>query len=391
MRKALLLTILLLAACGSATPLPLPQVVVITATAQPVVVVGDVLPVEAQRIIDAATATAAAVATAQAQATATDEAARATSTTAARLTADALMVRQTETVLQLTAGAGQALATDSAARRTQAADQTAAAATPAAAAQLAAVGATATALARQERAAERRQASDEQIRTGALIGILAVVLIALLGFAAAFVFGMSDLFSARAAMDQAAAERARAEAMQLWIFQYGGNVFRLNGGQWEIMPTQPQIAAPALSEPEPSTMREVPVRAHGEVISSIPVGQPETPERARVLHLLLTAQGFAGPSSVWIPSADKLGMHRQEWMTAVNSLKATPEHPAYVMTSPGKPKAGQGGRTRLCQASYRTLGALIEGIKRGDVLPRPAAPALEPPAGNVPNTQLDNS
>ena len=94
------------AACGS--------VIVVTPGAS-----GDVLPVEAGRIVDAATATAAGIATQNAQATATDQAARATSTAASLGTHDALAVEQTHAALQLTQAAGAAGATDAAAVRTQ--------------------------------------------------------------------------------------------------------------------------------------------------------------------------------------------------------------------------------------------------------------------------------
>ncbi len=102
---------LALAACAPA------QVVI---TAGP----GDLLPAEAVRVLDRATASAAAVATQGARATAGEIAARATSTTAAQLTRDSLAGLQTHVALQLTAGAGAAMATDAAAEKTQAAGET---------------------------------------------------------------------------------------------------------------------------------------------------------------------------------------------------------------------------------------------------------------------------
>ena len=115
---------------------------------------GDVLPVEAQRVIDRATATAAAVATQDAQATATDQSARETSTAAALGTLGALAARQTEVALSLTQGAGLAASTDTQAARTQAAQQTQAWATPTAAAMRAAATAQAAQDARRTAQAE---------------------------------------------------------------------------------------------------------------------------------------------------------------------------------------------------------------------------------------------
>lgn len=95
---------------------------------------GDVLPVEAQRVIDRATATAAAAATQAAHATATGQSARESATAARMGTLDALAGLQTESALSLTQGAGAALATDAAGQRTQGAQATQSAATPTAAA-----------------------------------------------------------------------------------------------------------------------------------------------------------------------------------------------------------------------------------------------------------------
>lgn len=100
MRSALLLAAFLLTACA-------PAQVVITASA------GDVLPAEAQRVIDRATATAGAVATQVAGVTA-----------AALATRDTLAIEQTHAALALTQGAAQAQATTTAAERTQTAQET---------------------------------------------------------------------------------------------------------------------------------------------------------------------------------------------------------------------------------------------------------------------------
>jgi hypothetical protein len=130
---------------------------------------GDVLPVEAQRIVDRATATAGAAATHVANITAQAQAARATSTAAAELTRDALAVEQTRAALSLTVAAGQAQATTSAAERTRAAQDTQAArqaaqdATRAAATPTAAAIASQSALQATQRAADgiRREATSQ--------------------------------------------------------------------------------------------------------------------------------------------------------------------------------------------------------------------------------------
>lgn len=96
----------------------------------------EVLPAEAQRVIDRATATAGAVATQVAQASATVYSAQATSTAAYRQTQDTIAMRATEQHLALLAAQAtqQAIVTTDA--RTQAAGQTAAYATPTMAAML---------------------------------------------------------------------------------------------------------------------------------------------------------------------------------------------------------------------------------------------------------------
>jgi hypothetical protein len=203
--------------------------------------------------------------------------------------------------------------------------------------------------------------------------VLVVVVLGLLALAAAVAFGVSDLLRAVAEVKLAEAERRQAEARQLWIMQYGGELLQLDGETWRVM-ERPSLPAP-LPEPSPadappSDVREVPVRVAGEVVSSIPVGEPETPERERVLHLLGQAIAIAGPGARYIPSADRLGMHPQEWMRDVALLKAAPDHPPYVLSTAGRPRAGQEGRTRLIQPGLTTLSALRDAVKRGDVLPR---------------------
>jgi hypothetical protein len=119
---------------------------------------GDVLPVQAQRIIDAATATAGAQATQDARATQIDLSGRQTATAARQSTLDALQGRQTEVALSLTQGAGLAAATDTQAARTQAAQATAQWATPTARALVA--QATAQAADSARRAAQAESAAE---------------------------------------------------------------------------------------------------------------------------------------------------------------------------------------------------------------------------------------
>lgn len=118
MRRTVFLLALLLTACA--------PVVVTVAPAG-----GDVLPAEAQRVIDRATATAGAVATQAAQSTARELAARATSTAGAQQTRDTLAMQQTQAALSVTLGAAQAVATDGAGVKTQAVGETRSAATQA--------------------------------------------------------------------------------------------------------------------------------------------------------------------------------------------------------------------------------------------------------------------
>lgn len=120
MKRLLLLACLLLTAC-------VPAVVTVEVTAPAVSDVelpGDVLPVEAQRVIDRATATAGAVATQAAVMTAAEVSARTTSTAAVMLTREALEVVQTQAAITLTVQAGAIAATGTRAAQTQAARQT---------------------------------------------------------------------------------------------------------------------------------------------------------------------------------------------------------------------------------------------------------------------------
>lgn len=138
MARALLLAALLLTACS-------PAVYYVTP--------GAVLPVEAGRIVDAATATAAAAASQAALATATGISARETATAGRQATLDALAARQTEVSLSLTQQAGQGAATATTAARTQSAGASQAWATPTAAAMRTQAAAAATDRARQQEAA----------------------------------------------------------------------------------------------------------------------------------------------------------------------------------------------------------------------------------------------
>jgi hypothetical protein len=355
-------------------------------------IVRQISPQEAAVIVIDATNTAAAVATRDALATATEISARSTSTTSAHQTQDSVAVEQTHAAIQLTSQAGMAESTQAAAVRTQMAGQTATWAAPTAAAVAIAAQATATAQGRRD-----AQAVADQRRNWELVAVRDWLLLAsgvlfLVGLGGAIVFGVSDILSARAERLRADAAMAYAQAAHLRIMQHGGFLLQLlERGGWEIM--QPsQIAAPMLdvSAPAASAVREVPYRK-GQVISSVLVGEPETPERERVLHLLGQAISIAGPSASFIPSAERLGMHPQDWQLAIDKLKAGPDRPAYIHTRPGRPKAGQAGGTRLCQPNYLTLALLRDGVKRGDVLPRPQAEREGVDAGNVQNPSFEAS
>lgn len=117
MRSFLLVICLLITACS-------PVVVTVPAAG------GELLPEQIQRAADAYTATARVQATQSALRTGQAISARETSTAASLGTLGALAAEQTSVALQLTAGAGAAMATDAAGVRTRAAGETAAWATP---------------------------------------------------------------------------------------------------------------------------------------------------------------------------------------------------------------------------------------------------------------------
>ena len=367
-RLLLALITLTLTACAAA-----PQVAVVTP------IMRSISPQEAGAIIIDATNTAAAVATQAALATATEISARATSTTAWRSTQDAVTLQQTVSALDLTQAAGQGAATEISGVKTQAAGQTATWGPPT----LQAVATRAAATARALVAADVAATADaiyrhtlRQTWNGALLVIVSLILLAL-GLAAAF--GLSDLLSARAALVRARADHERADAQRLAIMQYGGFLLQLKGQRWEVMPP-PQLAAPQPAvhplavEPAAGDVREVPIRAHQEVVSTIQVGQAETPERERVISLLRSAIGVTSPGARHIPPATAMSMHPMDWQGAVDQLKAGADRPAYVEVRLGRPKAGENG-TRLVHPDYRTLGLLLQGVTRGEVLPRPKEPA----------------
>ncbi len=209
MKRLLLLACLLLSAC-------VPAAVTVEVTAP--VASGEVLPVEAQRVIDRATATAGAVATQAAVMTSAELSARASSTAAVRLTQEALAVAQTQVALTLTVQAGAQAATATLAAQTQAARQTSpwATATWSAVAtrsvlELASVQATATEIAVR---------ADKSAATGDLLaGLVQVLLVAAL-FTAGAVGSVTVWWANRRqqirtetyqAMQAEDLERARAE------------------------------------------------------------------------------------------------------------------------------------------------------------------------------------
>lgn len=113
-----------------------PILIVLSACAPAVVILtpdgseGGVLPVEAQRVIDRATATAGAVATQAAFATATERSASSSATAASHATWDNLALAQTQAAMGATSNAIAAAATDAAARASATSAAAAAWATP---------------------------------------------------------------------------------------------------------------------------------------------------------------------------------------------------------------------------------------------------------------------
>ena len=369
-RLILLLIALLLTACAPSAP----------AYNAVTPIMREIGPEEAGQIVLDATSTARVQATEVAQVTAASRAAMATSTAAYQATRDSLAVAQTQNAGALTQAAGLAAATDAAAVRTQRAGETQAAASSTARSVVAAAVATGTALARADQQAAVH-AERESLWGDAWLWIrVCAVALFVLGAVLALVFGLSDLLSAHAEVLRSRARRESAEAQQLTVMQYAGYMLRLNSQQgWEVLhaPALPPGPASGAVLEQASPVREVPVKVQGEIVSAIPVGLPETPERARVLQLLTQAAAIAGPTADYIPSADQLGIHPQDWQAAVNLLK-----PAYVVATPGRPKTGQRGRTRLVHAGYRSLGALLDGVKRGDVLPRESPSLLQAGSGD---------
>jgi hypothetical protein len=186
---------------------------------------GDVLPVQAQRIIDAATATAGAQATQAAQATATGQSARETATAASLGTLGALAARQTEVALSLTQGAGLAAATDTQAARTQAAGQTQAWATPTAAAMRA--QATAQAADNARRAAQAESASQFWATVRTLI-IALLIVAGLSAICVAVVDALTRIRVARLAEQAAIAREAfRLLAPGHWAEWQAGDGYRV--------------------------------------------------------------------------------------------------------------------------------------------------------------------
>ncbi|MCC6192250.1 MAG: hypothetical protein IT318_24730 [Anaerolineales bacterium] len=360
-RLCLLLLSITLAACSSPAP----------AAVTPIM--RQISAQEAGAIIIDATNTAAAVATSAALATATEISARATSTAVWHATQDSLTMAQTMTALDLTRAAGQAAATEAAGVKTQAAGQTAtwgpptlqAVATAAAATQRAAVAADAAATAEATFRQGLRQGWNNMLIFVSAIGLLAILV--------AVAFGVSDILKGRAELLRAEAERGYAQARQLLVMQHEGHLLQRKGEGW-VMMALPQLAAPGratLGAPPPSDVREVPIKVRQEIVSHIPVGVPETPEREKVLRLLRAARDLVGGNARHVPSAVQLNMHPEDWQAGVDLLKPKDGREGYIATKTGRPKAGEDGRTKLVHPQYRTLAALLEGVQRGDVLPPP--------------------
>lgn len=220
-RLALLLATLALTACAP---------VVITVAAPVTPIVRDLSPQEAMGVVIDATNTAAAVATRDAYATAGEQNARATSTTAAQLTREALQVEQTRTALQITVAAAAGLATDGAAVRTQSAQQTQAWATPTAAAMRTQAAVTVADRQREQASAESAAAFWNLLRwvlLAAIAGIVIVVCVLILVRGVAFIF--METIRERAAVAREAFKILAPGHWAEWTATSGYQVYQLPG------------------------------------------------------------------------------------------------------------------------------------------------------------------
>lgn len=240
MKHLLLLGCLLLTACA--------PVVYVT----PVGNDGVVLPEQAQRAIDAYTATARVMATQVAQATAAGQIARETATAASQGTLGALAAEQTHAALQLTTGAGAALVADTQAAKTQAAAQTQIWATPTAAAMARAVQATAAAAARRDQQDDIDTASRRLLWSMILV-IGTVLALTLAGIMVWFFYKRQEIAQdvfhniqwARVEQAQAETQRAQAEAVKACIVERDGRPYLITPGGLVAMLPEPVTTAAA--------------------------------------------------------------------------------------------------------------------------------------------------
>jgi len=365
---------LLVILCTACMAVPA-QVVYVTPSA------GDVLPVEAGRIVDAATATAAAVATQVAQATATDQSARATSTAVRAATLDALSDRQamatlaaaqTQDVVSATASAAtaQAAATSSAAG-TQDARRVAFAATAGAAtstAQLAAALAT-------ETVNRARQQTEVDAASGAAGALLKLVL------ALALAFGLWFLVRWLAGVVNAdLTRRKNAAALRDTPL---GPVLLIAGPTGML--TARLLSAPA-APPDPELEPEPEAIDPANLIYGQVDGKPRKPlvaewripdldaERAEIADLVRAAIAVEGEGGTRIPRYSRL----PGWQTNAEGWKARTDT---LMRAGHVTKAsGAAGGTFLTKG--RTLYQLLAGLLNG-TLPLSPVDVVAGEAANV--------
>ncbi len=307
MRRILLLTALLLAACVPAVVTP---------------VVRDVSALEAGWIIADATNTAAAAATRLAET-------RATQTSVAQSTRDALAVEATRAGIALTAGQARVQATDAAAVRTAAAEQTHAYATPTwaalqtrAALDRAGVLATATALA----ADAERVAASAHLATGVAQTAVIVALLAGLTLAAIVAWWTNERQRIRTdtfrELQWQRVEQAEAETRRIQAGAIRACILERDGAPWLVTPRGLVPLLPGgqvVQAAERSRAREHRWRAaiKRAVIAGVELGvggKPQFGERDLAGPWIVNADGT--PSSAGYRAINRLLRRAGIWTTA---------------------------------------------------------------------------
>jgi hypothetical protein len=320
---------------------------------------GDVLPVEAGRIVAAASATAGAVATQVAQATATDQSARATSTAARAGTLEAITDRQalatlsageTQDVYSATAAAVTAqLQATSAAADTQAARSIQGTVTAAAATSTAAL---ATTLAAEVVHREQLRTMIESA-TGGLWNVLQLLV------AVAFMFG---LFWLGGAINADLTRRRNNAALRETPL---GPVIMLPGRDG---PSSVRL----LTAPEPAREEDdAEPEDAGEIIQYTVQGRPAAPivaewrqpelsaERAEIAALVRAAIKVEGEGGTRIPRYARL----PGWQTNPDGWKARTD--TLMLAGHVTKVSGRSGGTFLTQ--NRTLYQLLAGLLDGSL------------------------